>query len=291
NPLARSAGPRPRPAHRPSVALPETDATCCHGRTPRRPQPRPPWRRNPVRDRSCAVLTPAWWQTGATRESRPHYDALDPQPTPAECRVRGPPAPRPCHSRSRETRPPGCSRCVQPCRCIDASRPSSGGPSSGNPYHRRSAPRRHWTTPPAHNCVSGPAPDRHPTAPGPTGAGPHKEMLRPSTRPTASRSCVHSFSATPANTQDSAHESPNAQTNPRSDHAHATTPASILTVASPWHRPENHKNRAKSAYHLSTTVVLGCQGILQAVEVYLIRRECFQAGVGSDGVVKLQVAA
>ena len=35
---------------------------------------------------------------------------------------------------------------------------------------------------------------------------------------------------------------------------------------------------------------LGCHGFWQAVEVYLIGRERFQAGVRPDGVVELQVA-
>ena len=38
-------------------------------------------------------------------------------------------------------------------------------------------------------------------------------------------------------------------------------------------------------------LLLGCHGFWQAVEVYLIGRERFQAGVGSDGVVELQVEA
>lgn len=38
-------------------------------------------------------------------------------------------------------------------------------------------------------------------------------------------------------------------------------------------------------------MLLGCQGYWQAVEVYLIGRERFQAGVRPDGVIELQVAA
>jgi hypothetical protein len=36
---------------------------------------------------------------------------------------------------------------------------------------------------------------------------------------------------------------------------------------------------------------LGCHWFWQAVEVYLIGRERFQAGVRADGVVELQIAA
>jgi hypothetical protein len=36
---------------------------------------------------------------------------------------------------------------------------------------------------------------------------------------------------------------------------------------------------------------LGCQRFWQAIEVYLIGRERFQAGVGSDGVVEVDVTS
>jgi hypothetical protein len=38
-------------------------------------------------------------------------------------------------------------------------------------------------------------------------------------------------------------------------------------------------------------LLLGCHRLWQAVEVYLIGRERFQAGVRPDGVIELQVAA
>src|SRR5664280_3668068 len=114
---------------------------------------------------------------------------------------------------------------------------------------------------PLHNCVSGLAPDPHPSALGPKDAGPHKAPLRPSTRPTASRSCAHSRSTSLANTQGSAHGVPNAQTTPRSAHAPATTRASIPPDVSPSPMPENHTaERIQSSiliYNCSTSAELG----------------------------------
>src|SRR5208283_2353934 len=172
NPVATSAGPRPRPARRPSAATPGTGAACCRGRKPRRLQPRPPQRQNPMRARSCAVLTPAWWQTPQSQEFLPHGDALDPPPTPAECRVRGPPVPHPFHSHSRETRQSGCSRCAPPCRYIDASHPPNVDPSSENPSPRRSEPHLDCSTLPQRNGAAYPAQRLHPNEPGPTDAAP-----------------------------------------------------------------------------------------------------------------------
>src|ERR1035438_3456241 len=66
-----------------------------------------------------------------------------------------------------------------------------------------------------------------------------RRRFRPSTRPTASRSCAHSRSTSLANTQGSAHAVPNAQITPRSAHAPATTRASIPPDVSPSLMPEN----------------------------------------------------
>src|ERR1039458_4707500 len=93
---------------------------------------------------------------------------------------------------------------------------------------------------PRPSCVSGRAPFLHPSALVPKDAGPHKVPLRPSTRPTASRSCAHSRSTSLANTPGSAHAVPNAQITPRSAHAPATTRASIPPDVSPSLMPENH---------------------------------------------------
>src|ERR1039457_3511834 len=93
NPVATSADRKPRPAHRPSPVPPGTGAVCYRGRTPRRRQPRPQWRPHPMPARSCVAPTQAWWQTPPPQESRPPGGVLDPQPTPAECKVPGPPAP------------------------------------------------------------------------------------------------------------------------------------------------------------------------------------------------------
>ena len=113
NPVARSADQKPRPAHRPSAATPGTGAVCYRGRTPRRRQPRPQWRAHPRPARSCAAPTRAWWQTRPPQQSRPPCGVLDPQPTPAECKVPGPPAPSLARWHSRETRQSGCSRCAR----------------------------------------------------------------------------------------------------------------------------------------------------------------------------------
>src|ERR1035441_198468 len=99
--------------------------------------PKPQWRPHPMPARSCAAPTPAWWQTPPPQESRPPCGVLDPQPTPAECKAPGPPAPSLCQSHSKEIRRPGCSRCTQPCRYIDASHPPNVDPSSENPSHRQ----------------------------------------------------------------------------------------------------------------------------------------------------------
>src|SRR5271165_2608833 len=240
NPVATSADQKPRPAHRPSPVPPGTGAVCYRGRTPRRRQPRPQWRPHPRPARSCAAPTPAWWQTRPPQESRPPCGVLDPPPTPAEGKVPGPPAPHPFYSHSRETRPPGCSRCAQPCRYIDASHPPNVDPSSENPSRRRSEPHLDCSTLPQRNGAVYPAQRLHPNEPGPTDAAPGKAPLRPSTRPTASRSCAHSRSTSLVNTQGSAHGVPNAQITPRSAHAPATTHASIPPDVSPSLMPENH---------------------------------------------------
>src|ERR1019366_10604146 len=103
-----------------------------------------------------------------------------------------------------------------------------------------------------------------PARSGPKDAGPNKAPLRPSTRPTASRSCARSRSTSLANTQGSAHAVPNAQITPRSAHAPATTRASIPPDVSPSLMPENHTpERIQSStliYNCSTrAVLLGCR--------------------------------
>src|SRR5271166_6204639 len=231
---------KPQPAHRPSAAPPGTGAACCRGRKPRRLQPRPQWRPHPRPARSCAAPTPAWWQTRPPQESRPPGGVLDPQPTPAECRVRGPPVPRLCQSHSRETRQSGCSRCVRPCRYIDASHPPNVDPSSENPSHRRSEPHLDCSTLPQRNGAVGPAQRLHPNEPGPTDAAPDKEPLPPSTQPPASHPCAHSRSTSLVNTPDLAHEARSAQTDPPSSHAPATTHASNPIIASPWQSTKNY---------------------------------------------------
>src|SRR5208337_2179737 len=240
NPVATSADQKPRPAHRPSPVPPGIGAVCYRGRTPRRRQPRPQWRPHPRPARSCAAPTQAWWQTRPPQESRPPCGVLDPQPTPAEGKVPGPPVPRLGPSHSREIRRPGCSRCAPPCRYIDASHPPNVDPSSENPSRRRSGQHLDCSTLPQRNGAAYPAQRLHPNEPGPTDAAPDKEPLPPSTPPTASHSCAHSRSTSPVNTPDLAHEARSAQTDPPSSHAPATTHASIPIIASPWQRTKNY---------------------------------------------------
>src|SRR5271166_3756498 len=240
NPVATSADQKPRPAHRPCPVPPGTGAVCYRGRTPRRRQPRPQWCPHPRLARSCAAPTQAWWQTRPPQESRPPCGVLDPQPTPAEGKVPGPPAPRLDRWHSRETRQSGCSRCAPPCRYIDASHPPNVDPSSENPSRRRSGQHLDCSTLPQRNGAAYPAQRLHPNEPGPTDAAPDKEPLPPSTPPTASHSCAHSRSTSPVNTPDLAHEARSAQTDPPSSHAPATTHASIPIIASPWQRTKNY---------------------------------------------------
>ena len=92
-----------------------------------------------------------------------------------------------------------------------------------------------------------PGPDLHPSAPGPKGAGRHREQIRPSTQPTASRSCARSCSISPANRPSSASAAPNARTTLPSGRAPVTTHASIQTAASPSRRRRTHP-RARPFY-------------------------------------------
>src|SRR5271157_4976039 len=164
---------------------------------------------------------------------------------------------------------------MRPAVPLDASHPPNVDPSSENPSRRRSEPHLDCSTLPQRNGAVYPAQRLHPNEPGPTDAAPGKAPLRPSTRPTASRSCAHSRSTSLANTQGSAHGVPNAQITPRSAHAPATTRASNPPDVSPSLMPENHTAERIQ----SSTLMYNCSTRLCRPA----RRDWIVVGSGSIG--------
>ena len=81
--------------------------------------------------------------------------------------VHDPPAPHPAHWRSRETSPPGCSRCAP---LSWRFTPTECRPFFRKPVSSRSAPRPVYSTLPACNRALDPAPHPHPSAHDPANA-------------------------------------------------------------------------------------------------------------------------
>src|ERR1039458_2312298 len=105
------------PAHSPIDVLQATGATycCCHTLHRLRPNCKV---RQPARlARSCIAPALAWWQTGLLPAPLRRGNVRDRRPILLEGTPHDPATLRPCRWRSRETRQPGCSRCVLPCRC------------------------------------------------------------------------------------------------------------------------------------------------------------------------------